>query len=117
MEAKFSQSAVPAGGQKPGQAQRDTNAPAAGRQASPPDTGIDGPEALEERRQGMSPRHQRVSSLLVQLATTARSFLLYDPRNEAIHNFLDSLLEGFLTTLEDEQEIALSVQPFEIYFE
>jgi hypothetical protein len=75
---------------------------------------VDGGEVEGDR---LAPRHQRVSELLTKLATTARSFLLYDPGNAAIHRFLSSLLETFLTTLRDERRLALAVRPFELHFE
>ncbi len=71
----------------------------------------------EQEQQGLSPRQQRVATLLARLATTARSFLLYDAGNAAVHNFLRTLLQSLVTTLEEEGEIALAVQPFELRFE
>src|SRR5437773_12295632 len=71
----------------------------------------------EQKHEGLSPRHQRVASLLTKLATTARSFLLYDAGNAAIQRFLSTLLEAFVATIEEEKTIALAVQPFELRFE
>jgi hypothetical protein len=71
----------------------------------------------EQEQQGLGPRQQRVASLLARLATTARSFLLYDPGNEAIHRFLTLLLDSFVATLEEEGSLTLAVQPFELRFE
>ena len=80
----------------------------------------EGSEALEggeQQRTGLSPRHQRVATLLTQLASTARSFLLYDARNAAIQRFISTLLEGLLSTLRAERAIDLDVQPFELRFD
>ena len=51
------------------------------------------------------------------LASTARSFLLYDARNAAIQRFISTLLEGLLSTLRAEGAIDLDVQPFELRFD
>jgi hypothetical protein len=75
-------------------------------------------EAGEQDQQaGLSARQQRVSSLLTRLAATARSFLLYDPHNEAISRFIAQLLDQFVSLLADEGPLTLSVQPLEIVFE
>jgi len=67
-------------------------------------------------RPGQGARHNRVSRLLTLLATTSRSFLLYDAKNDAIRTFLSQLAECFAETLREEQAIRLDVQPFEIAF-
>ena len=74
-------------------------------------------EGGEQQRTGLGPRHQRVAALLTQLASTARSFLLYDAHNAAIQRFITALLEAFLSSLRDEGELDLDVQPFELRFE
>jgi hypothetical protein len=58
-----------------------------------------------------------VALLLTRLATTARSFLLYDAHNEAVHRFIGLLLTSLQTVLETEQALALTLHPFEILFE
>jgi len=83
----------------------------------PPADGSEPHEGGEQHRPGLSARHQRVAGLLMQLATTARSFLLYDAHNEAINRFITALLDGFVSTLKEEGRIALAVQPFELHFE
>lgn len=75
------------------------------------------PEGGEEQREGLSARHQKVATLLTQLATTARSFLLYDARNAAIHKFLQGLLDAFRATLAEEGQVVVAIQPFEVSFE
>jgi hypothetical protein len=82
-----------------------------------PDPGEGASDAEERQGQGLSPRHHRVAELLTKTASTARSFLFYDARNETIHRFLADLIESFLTTLAAEERIALRVEPFQILFE
>src|SRR6185503_14058006 len=98
----------------PAPKERMTQAERQGAEPLPIPDEVDGGEVEGDR---LGPRHQRVSELLTKLATTARSFLLYDPGNAAIHRFLSSLLEAFLTTLRDERRLALAVRPFELHFE
>ncbi|HEY7515956.1 MAG TPA: hypothetical protein VIC87_15820, partial [Vicinamibacteria bacterium] len=74
-------------------------------------------EAGDQEKEGLSPRHQRVAALLTRLAATARSFLLYDPQNEAIQRFLALLLDGFVSTLAEEGALTLTVLPMELVFE
>ena len=71
----------------------------------------------QEQQAGLSKRQQRVASLLTRLAATARSFLLYDPHNEAISRFIALLLDQFVSLLADEGPLTLALQPFEILFE
>jgi len=70
-----------------------------------------------QKPQGLGPRYQRVATLLTRLASTARSFLLYDAGNEAINRSLSALLDSALSTLQVEGQIALTVQPYELKFE
>lgn len=74
-------------------------------------------EAGDQEKEGLSPRQQRIATLLNRLATTARSFLLYDPHNEAIHRFITQLLDAFVSALGEEGPLAFGVQPFELTFE
>jgi hypothetical protein len=75
-------------------------------------------EAREgDLRPSLGARPNRVGKLLTLLATTSRSFLLYDARNEAIRSFLSRLVEGFAETLREEHAIRVEVRPFEIAFE
>ncbi len=66
---------------------------------------------------GLSSRQHRVGALLTRLAATARSFLLYDPHNNAIQRFISTLLEELTSVLEEEGPLTLHVQPLEIDFE
>jgi hypothetical protein len=58
-----------------------------------------------------------MAQLVTRLAATARSFLLYDPHNEAIHRFLTILLEAFVSALREEGPLTFDVLPFELVFE
>ncbi len=70
----------------------------------------------DEAQRGSSTRHQQVSAVLTKMARVARSFLLYDPRNKAIHHFLTDLLNTLVAALA-EGPIKLMVQPFELWYE
>ena len=74
-------------------------------------------EAGDQEKEGLTPRQQRMAQLLTRLAATARSFLLYDPQNEAIHRFLKVLLEAFVSALREEGPLTFGVLPFELVFE
>jgi hypothetical protein len=74
-------------------------------------------EAGDQEKEGLSPRQQRVAQLVTRLAATARSFLLYDPHNEAIHRFLTILLEAFVAALREEGPLTFDILPFELVFE
>ena len=84
---------------------------------SPEDDLPEGAAAGGEAQCGQAPRPRRIAALLTLLATTARSFLLYDAQNDAIRRFLVSLVEGFTGALGEEKSIGLEVRPFEIMFE
>lgn len=73
--------------------------------------------AEREQPGALPERHRQVASLLSRLATTARSFLLYDLRNETLRRSLDALVGAFAETLAREPVLCLDVLPFEIHFE
>jgi hypothetical protein len=91
------------------------NRPADPEAAQPPVAPEEG-DGGEQQRPDLGDRHQRVALLLTRLATTARSFLLYDPHNEAVHRFIGLLLSSLQEVLEAEQALSLSFQPFEVLF-
>jgi len=66
---------------------------------------------------GLGPRQHRVAALLTRLAATARSFLLYDPHNEAIQRFITRLVSDLSGALEEEGPLTLRIQPLEVVFE
>jgi len=68
----------------------------------------------EERLSGTTPRGQAASGLLVSLARAARSFLLYDPSNEAIRHFLEKLRSSADSYFNVYGDLDLEVRPFEL---
>lgn len=67
-----------------------------------------------ELRLGSTERGAAANGVILALTRAARSFLLYDPSNEAIRHFLGALrsaVEGFLSTY---GELPLVVRPFEL---
>lgn len=71
-------------------------------------------EVDEELRLGSTERGKAANQVIIALSRAARSFLLYDPSNEAIRQFLDALrnaAEGFLATFGD---LALDVRPWDL---
>lgn len=82
---------------------------------------LPGPEGLPEllsvegaQVRGSTDRTRAANALVVALTRAARSFLLYDSGNEAIHHFLASLhaaSEGYRTRF---GALSLEVRPFEI---
>lgn len=68
----------------------------------------------EETRLGTSERGIGANAVILALSRAARSFLLYDPSNEAIRHFLDALrktTEGYLGKFGD---LVLEIRPFEL---
>jgi hypothetical protein len=74
-------------------------------------------EGGEQQTAALAARYQRMAALFTRLATTARSFTLYDPGNEAVQRFLTTLLEAFGAALAAEGQVAVNVHPFELKFE
>jgi hypothetical protein len=68
----------------------------------------------EEAQLGTSAAGRSVSAAIVALARTARSFLLYDPRNDAIRRFIEDLREKMTAALATVGSIVLEVRPFEL---
>ena len=71
------------------------------QEPGPGDELPEGAAAGGEAQCGQAPRPRRIAALLTLLATTARSFLLYDAQNDAIRRFIVSLVEGFTGALGD----------------
>jgi HEAT repeat protein len=74
----------------------------------------DAPEAEGELRLGSTERGIAANGVVLALTRAARSFLLYDPSNEAIRHFLHALrttVEAYLATF---GELPLVVRPFEL---
>lgn len=74
------------------------------------------PEPAEpgELRLGHTPRGTAANDVVLALTRAARSFLLYDPSNEAIRQFLEMLrltVDGYC---KQHGELSLAVRPFEL---
>lgn len=72
----------------------------------PPDDG--------ELRLGATERGTAANGVILALTRAARSFLLYDPSNEAIRIFLQALRETTDGFLEKHGDLKLAVRPFEL---
>ncbi len=76
------------------------------------------PDLLEpadaEARLGQSPRGRAANDVVLALTRAARSFLLYDPQNEAIRQFLDALREAVDAYADVHGDLPLVVRPFEL---
>ncbi|MCU0242449.1 MAG: hypothetical protein MUF51_08500 [Vicinamibacteria bacterium] len=71
-------------------------------------------ELIEEARVGGSTRGRAVNAALLALSRAARSFLLYDPSNTAIHQFIADLREKMSLATREAGAIALEVRPFDL---
>ncbi len=67
-----------------------------------------------EVRLGHSPRGQAANEVVLALSRAARSFLLYDPANEAIRIFLDALRDTTESYTAAWGDLSLLVRPFEL---
>lgn len=67
-----------------------------------------------ELKLGHTPRGTAANAVLLALTRAARSFLLYDPRNEAIRHFLEVLQDTVEAYSKEFGELPLSVRPFEL---
>lgn len=67
-----------------------------------------------ELRLGSSERGRAANGVVLALTRAARSFLLYDPANEAIRHFLGALREAVEGYLAAWGELPLVVSPFEL---
>ena len=63
---------------------------------------------------GGTPAGRATNEALRAMARTARSFLIYDTRNDAIRGFLATLQETMFSALKEYGEMSLEVRPFEM---
>ncbi|MEC7987581.1 MAG: hypothetical protein VX278_20610 [Myxococcota bacterium] len=68
----------------------------------------------EEISLGGTPAGQAANEMLRALARAARSFLIYDPQNEAIRGFLQRYKEESSKALSEFGELILEIRPFEM---
>ena len=80
----------------------------------PPDVDLHSEEEQAAGRAGSSPRGQAANAVLLALGRAARSFLIYEPTNEAIRIFLDNLRRSTDAFLAAYGELDLDVRPFEL---
>jgi len=74
--------------------------------------GADGEEI--EVEVGMTDSGRKASEALVALGRAARSFLLYEPDNQAITSFIQDLRDKFYGFLERYGEMVLDIRPWEM---
>ncbi len=68
----------------------------------------------EEEAVGTSQAGRAASDALVSLGRAARSYLLYEPDNEAIRNFLDDMRARFDAYLQNYGALKLHIRPWEM---
>ena len=68
----------------------------------------------EEISLGGTPAGQAANEMLRALARSARSFLIYDPQNEAIRGFLQVYREESSKALSEFGAMVLEIRPFEM---
>lgn len=74
-------------------------------------------EAFEEEEEialGGTPSGRDTNEMLRALSRAARSFLIYDPRNDAIRGFLEDYRKSANHSLQTHGEMSLEVRPFEL---
>ena len=74
-------------------------------------------ELKRERQLGSTPAARAANSALLAMSRAARSFLLYDPSNEAIRTFLEDLKAKFGAFTEQYGAMELDVRPFELVYQ
>ena len=68
----------------------------------------------EEVALGGTPAGRATNEALRAIARTARSFLIYDTRNDAIRGFLADMQEKIYSALKQYGEMSLEIRPFEM---
>lgn len=79
--------------------------------AAPPHPAADEPH---EAPVGASGRGRAANAVMLALGRAARSFLIYEPTNEAIRIFLENLRNATRAFLQEFGELDLEVRPFEL---
>ena len=74
-------------------------------------------ELAREKQLGSTAGGQAANSVLLALSRAARSFLLYDPSNEAIRAFLDDLKSQCEAFSSQFGALELDVRPFELVYQ
>ena len=71
-------------------------------------------ELQDEIALGGTPAGQDTNEMLRALSRAARSFLIYDPRNDAIRGFLEDYRQLSYHALRTHGKLSLEVRPFEL---
>jgi hypothetical protein len=95
-----------------GEADPFASAPAEGDEAA--GAAVEDAFVEEEEAVGTSEAGRAASDALVALGRAARSYLLYEPDNEAIRNFLDDMRQRFDTFLQNYGPLKLQIRPWEM---
>jgi hypothetical protein len=74
------------------------------------------PELEEEARVSGTPVGAAVNAALLALSRAARSFLLYQPNNSAIRNFIEDFRIKMRRALDTASPLELEVRPFELVY-
>src|SRR5436305_444692 len=82
--------------------------------SQPPEPPAAPPELVEEARVGGTPSGRAANAALVALSRTARSFLLYDPRNDAIRAYIEDYRSKMADALRAAAGLILDVRPFDM---
>jgi hypothetical protein len=84
------------------------------KQGRPKDPGSEQGEVPEESKLGGSPSARLANHAILALSRAARSFLLYDPSNDAIRRFIQDLKDRMTRALQTAGSLDLEVRPFEL---
>ena len=94
--------------------EKEEEAKDAAAEEEPKETVEENPLLKEEMSLGGTPAGQAANEMLRALARAARSFLIYDPQNEAIRGFLQRYREESTKALSGFGELQLEIRPFEM---
>ena len=78
------------------------------------DSEADFDQLQDEIALGGTPAGQDTNEMLRALSRAARSFLIYDPRNDAIRGFLEDYRQLSYHALRTHGEMSLEIRPFEL---
>ena len=79
-----------------------------------PETAYEDEILEDEVALGGTPAGRATNEALRAIARTARSFLIYDTRNDAIRGFLSDMQEKVYSALKQYGEMSLEIRPFEM---
>jgi hypothetical protein len=88
--------------------------PPASPAAAPAKPSAEATPLVEEARVGTSDRARKANLAVLALSRAARSFLLYDPGNDAIRRFIEDLRTRMTQALAGGDALRFEVRPFEL---